>query len=115
MYRNSLSSFWYLHEADLGLLAAVSTLTAYVFSLVAFAFDVSGHYFADPLFETVGLLITLIYIGRTVQSTTRLMASMALSGLTRLQPFSALLLKNGDDKEFEPTEIDARRVSSKSL
>lgn len=70
IYAGSLRTLWYLRRADLGVLTSVSTLTTYIFSVVAFAFQAAGHPIAEPFFETLGLLVSLIYLGRTIQAST---------------------------------------------
>lgn len=106
LYRSSISLMWYLREIDLGLLASVSIISAYVFSVVAFGFEVAEQGFAEPLFETVGLLITLIFLGRTLQVYTRRLACSMLKGLTDLQPSTAVLVVNGKE-----STVDVRSVT----
>jgi len=103
IYSGSFRTIWYLHQADLGVLTAVSTLTTYFFSIVAFAFQAAHHEIAEPFFETLGLLITLIYLGRTIQASTRKAALSAISSLAKLQPERAVLVTNGKEED-----IDAR-------
>lgn len=99
LYRSSISLIWYLREIDLGLLASVSILSAYAFSAVAYAFEMADRKFGDTLFETVTLLITLIFMGRTIQVLTRRLACSMLKGLTNLQPKTAGLLEKGAEHE----------------
>lgn len=89
IYAGSLRTLWYLRRADLGVLTSVSTLTTYIFSVVAFAFQAAGHPVAEPFFETLGLLVSLIYFGRTIQASTRKAALGAISSLAKLQPTTA--------------------------
>lgn len=103
IYSGSFRTIWYLHQADLGVLTAVSTLTTYIFSIVAFAFQAAGHEIAEPFFETLGLLITLIYLGRTIQASTRKAALSAISSLAKLQPERADIVADGNVEQ-----IDAR-------
>lgn len=103
IYAGSFRTIWYLRQADLGVLTAVSTLTTYLFSIVAFAFQAAHNEIAEPFFETLGLLITLIYLGRTIQASTRKAALSAISSLSKLQPERALLVTDGKEED-----IDAR-------
>ncbi|KAL1404865.1 hypothetical protein Q8F55_008476 [Vanrija albida] len=89
IYAGSLRTLWYLRRADLGVLTSVSTLTTYAFSVVAFGFQAAGHPIAEPFFETLGLLVSLIYLGRTIQASTRKAALGAISSLAKLQPTTA--------------------------
>lgn len=92
IYTGSLRTLWYLRQVDLGVLTTMSTITTYAFSVVAFGFQAAGHFIADPFFETLGLLVTLIYFGRTIQASTRKVALGAIGSLAKLQPTTAVLL-----------------------
>jgi cation transport ATPase len=102
VYSGSFRSAYYLHRADLGVLTSFSTLTSYIFSAIAFGFQVGGQDIGEPFFETVGLLITLIFAGRTLQAVTRKFGLKAVDDLGRLQPQSARVV---DQME---KEIDVR-------
>lgn len=93
----------------MGVLVAVSTLTAYIFSLVAFAFEIAGKPFTKPFFETTALLVSLIYVGRLVQATSRRSASSALRALQELQPEEVILLETVGWRTVE-RKLDARRA-----
>jgi len=85
MYSASIRSIVFLRRVDMNVLAAVSTIVAFIFSIVAFAFQVIHRQFSEPFFETSTLLITLIYFGRTVQAATRKSAGSAIRALDKLQ------------------------------
>jgi cation transport ATPase len=104
IYSGSFRSAYYLHRADLGVLTSFSTLTSYIFSVIAFGFQVGGRDIGEPFFETVGLLITLIFAGRTLQAGTRKFGLKAVGNLGKLQPQKARLL------DQEEREIDVRSV-----
>jgi len=104
IYSGSFRSAYYLHRADLGVLTSFSTLTSYVFSVIAFGFQVGGREIGEPFFETVGLLITLIFAGRTLQAGTRKFGLKAVDNLGKLQPQMARLVNQ------EEMEIDVRSV-----
>jgi cation transport ATPase len=101
VYSGSFRSAYYLHRADLGVLTAFSTLTSYIFSVVAFGFEVVGRDIGAPFFETVGLLITLIFAGRTLQASTRKLGLKAVNNLGRLQPETACLVQEDQEGEFD--------------
>lgn len=103
----SLRSIIFLREVDMGVLVCLSSITAYIFSLVAFGFEVAGKPFTDPFFETVALLISLIYIGRLVQAATRRSASSAIRALQQLQS-SEVVLVEPVGKERVEKELDSR-------
>ncbi|KAF8063296.1 heavy metal translocatin [Lyophyllum atratum] len=95
----------YLHQADMSVFVAISTLTAYLFSIISYAFEVSGRPFATAFFETSALLVTLIFLGRTMSAATRRSTGSALRELQKLQPTDVLLLSDG---ETRPQSIDSR-------
>jgi Cu2+-exporting ATPase len=111
IYSGSFRTIWYLHQADLGVLTAVSTLTTYIFSIIAFAFQAAGNEIAEPFFETLGLLITLIYLGRTIQASTRKAALSAISSLAKLQPERAVLVTDGKSEDVDARYVN-RRIPS---
>lgn len=104
IYSGSFRSAYYLHRADLGVLTSFSTLTSYIFSVIAFGFQVTERDIGEPFFETVGLLITLIFAGRTLQAGTRKFGLKAVDNLGKLQPQMARLILE------EVKEIDVRLV-----
>lgn len=91
----------------MGALVTVSILTAYVFSLVAFAFETVGKPFTEPFFETTALLISLIYVGRLVQATSRRSASSAVRALQQLQSSEVILVERVG-KSMVERKLDAR-------
>jgi Cu2+-exporting ATPase len=108
IYSGSFRSVWYLHEADLGVLTTVSTLVTYIFSAVAFAFQVAGRPFADPFFETLALLITLVFLGRTLQAYTRKAAYIATTQVSTLQPAQATVVNESQGRDPLLETVDAR-------
>lgn len=85
IFSASMKSIYYTRQADLGLLVTVSVAFSYLFSVVAFGFEAGGNALAEPFFETVSLLLFLIYLGRAIQATTRRSTGAALRSLRQLQ------------------------------
>lgn len=104
MYSASIRSILFLRRVDTNVLASVSTLVSYAFSVVAFAFEVKRRPFSTPFFETATLLVTLIYLGRTVQAATRYSAGSAIRALHHLQGKEVTVLEDGGASRV----IDAR-------
>lgn len=96
MYSSTVRSLLFIHQVDLNVLAAISALVSYLFSVIAYACKVAGKPFSDPFFETCTLLITLIFLGRTVQSATRKSAGTAMKALRKLQPRDVRLVEEKD-------------------
>ena len=89
-------SLLFLRQVDLGVLITLSTLSAYIFSVAAYVFLVIGRPFADTLFETVGLLVTLVYYGRTIQALARRTALRAFASVGDARcEFTTLIGENG--------------------
>ncbi|KAK8121449.1 P-type cation-transporting ATPase [Apiospora kogelbergensis] len=102
-YPKALKSFIFSRIIEMDLLIVLSTSTAYIFSIVSFAYHVSGQPLSTgEFFETSTLLVTLIMVGRWVSAFTRQKAIESIS-IRSLQTPTALLVQ--DDGE---TEIDAR-------
>jgi Cu2+-exporting ATPase len=102
-----IRSVIYLHQMDLSVLVAVSTLTAWMFSTVAFVFLCIGRPFADPYFETVTLLVTLVFLGKVIQVATRRSSGSAVRKLQALQQTEVFLLCGiGEEETCQP--MDAR-------
>lgn len=68
IYKHALQTLWYQREIDMDVLVVLSITSAYVYSLIAFAYEVkdagSTSTLGRPVFETSSLLITLITLGR---------------------------------------------------
>lgn len=108
IFSGSLKSIYYVRQADLGVLVTVSVAFSWFFSVVAFGFEAAGKGFAEPFFETVTLLLFLIYLGRTIQATTRRSTGTALRSLRELQCKQVSIVKADALSET----IDARSVEN---
>lgn len=104
---SSVRSILFLHQADMAVLITVSTLTAYIFSLVAFGLEVAGTPFAEPFFETTALLIPLIYLGRFIQASCRKSAKSTVAALQQLQSKEVVLVV-GDGSSAIEQPLDIR-------
>lgn len=63
LFSSAFRSIVYLRQADMSVLVSISTLAAYIFSIVAYAFQVAGRPFATPFFESTALRDS--YLSRT--------------------------------------------------
>ncbi|KAJ4989763.1 copper-translocating P-type ATPase [Stagonosporopsis vannaccii] len=107
---SALRSLWFSRFLDMDFLILLSTTTAYVFSVVCYAYRIVEK----PLetlssFETSTLLVTLILLGRVINELARHRAAKAVS-FRSLQPDKALLVMLGQERKPDPPtiEIDAR-------
>ncbi|MCH9608660.1 MAG: putative copper-importing P-type ATPase A [Chlamydiales bacterium] len=78
-------------SANMDLLIALGTTAAYSFSVVVFFADLNEHLY----FESSAWIITLILIGRYLETHSKTRASKAISALLKLQPKIARV-KRGD-------------------
>jgi len=93
---------------EMDFLIALSTTTAYVYSVIAYVFLVSDKDFGmGTFFETSTLLVTLILLGRVVTEFARLRATKSVS-FRSLQATEAILFKIDHHGIVETRTIDAR-------
>ncbi|KAL9098218.1 MAG: hypothetical protein Q9187_009701, partial [Circinaria calcarea] len=104
-YPSALRALLFTRVIEMDLLIVLSTSTAYIFSIIAFAYQVRGHpLLSGEFFETSTLLVTLIMLGRLVSAFARHKAVESIS-IRSLQIETALLLdRDGSGVQ----EIDAR-------
>ncbi|KAL2107214.1 hypothetical protein VUR80DRAFT_5544 [Thermomyces stellatus] len=102
-YPKALKSMIFSRMIEMDLLIVLSTSAAYVFSIVSFAFLVTGRPLSTgEFFETSTLLVTLIMVGRYVSALARQKAVESIS-LRSLQASAAVLVEGRRE-----TEIDSR-------
>ncbi|CAL1715297.1 unnamed protein product [Somion occarium] len=103
-YFSAFKSLFFSKVIETDLLIVLSTTTAYVYSVVAFTFDMLDRPLqSGEFFETSTLLVTLIMLGQLVSAFARHRAIEAIS-LRSLQQNTAILVH----KEGMEEEIDAR-------
>jgi heavy metal translocating P-type ATPase len=104
-YPSALRALVFTHVIEMDLLIVLSTSTAYLFSVVSFAYQVIGRPLpTGGFFETSTLLVTLIMLGRWVSAFARQRAVESVS-IRSLQAETAVLCDahgRGDE------QIDAR-------
>lgn len=104
-YLSAFKALLFTRIIEMDLLIVLSTSTAYIFSLVAFAYEVKGKPLSTgEFFETSTLLVTLIMVGRLVSALARQKAVESVS-VRSLQSVTALLLDSNTDGG---REVDAR-------
>ncbi|KAI0444723.1 E1-E2 ATPase-domain-containing protein [Xylaria telfairii] len=102
-YKPALKSLILYGVLELDMLVVVAITAAYIYSIVAFGYLMSGRPLeTGSFFETSSLLISLIMLGRLVASYARIRAVAAVS-VRSLQVSTAILVEDGADRE-----IDAR-------
>jgi len=104
-YIRALNALIFSRMIDMDLLIVLSSSTAYIYSVVAYAFVAVGKPLqTDEIFQTSTLLVTLIMVGRMVTAFARQRAVESIA-IESLQTPTAILV---DPQSLEETEIDAR-------
>ena len=104
-YVSALRALIFTRIMEMDLLIVLSTTTAYVCSVISFAFQVKGHPLAiGEFFETSTLLVTLIMLGRLVSAFARQKAVETVSVRSLQRQTAVLCDQNGGNAR----EIDAR-------
>ncbi|KAM0289539.1 hypothetical protein ACHAO9_005815 [Fusarium lateritium] len=102
-YRPALAALWYSRTVEMDMLVVISITAAYVYSVVAFSFEMAGKALDEgQFFETSTMLITLILVGRLIAAFARVQAVSAVSLRSKQNNLAVLVEKEGD------REIDAR-------
>lgn len=102
-YRPALSALWYSRAVEMDMLVVMSITAAYVYSVIAFGFDMAGQSLDEGhFFETSTMLITLILAGRLIAAFARVQAVAAVSLRSKQNNTAVLVTREGDQ------EIDAR-------
>ncbi|MDX1810940.1 MAG: heavy metal translocating P-type ATPase [Gammaproteobacteria bacterium] len=88
--------------ANMDVLVALGTSTAYLFSSVVLFFELNQHIY----FEASAMIITLVLMGKTLESRAKSKTSAAIESLIKLQPKTARLVK--DDQVIEVNIDDVK-------
>ncbi|KAF4309139.1 ATPase P-type K/Mg/Cd/Cu/Zn/Na/Ca/Na/H-transporter [Botryosphaeria dothidea] len=111
-YPKAFKSLFHSKMADMDLLIVLSTTTAYVFSVIAFALYVTGSPLSEgSFFETSTLLVTLIRLGRFIGELARQKATESVS-IRILQAPTAQLLS---EDRFKSRQIDVRLLQRRDI
>jgi len=97
-------------RANMNSLIALGTLTAFIWSVVmmirSFPEPAQGHLY----FESAGMIITLILLGRYLETRVRGRAGQALGALVGLQPDQARAIINNIEVEVEAGALQPRMI-----
>ncbi|KZT70859.1 heavy metal translocatin [Daedalea quercina L-15889] len=102
IYFNAFKSLFLSRVVEADLLVVLSTSAAYVYSVVACAFDFAGRPLASGgFFETSTLLVTLIVLGQLVSAYARQRAMETISIRTMQQNVAKLVRPDGSDEDLD--------------
>ena len=90
--------------ADMNSLIAAGTLAAYFYS-IAVTFASVGTQNIQTYFDTSAMIITLVLLGRLLETRARGQTSSAIRKLLDLRPKTALIVRNGRDIETPVEQI----------
>ncbi len=91
---------------DMNMLVAIGTSSAYLYSvLVTFFPDVINITAKNVYYDTAGVIITLIILGRYLEAKAKSKTSDAIRKLIGLQAKTALVLRNGNEMEILVEEV----------
>src|ERR1041385_3372200 len=105
------------HAADMNTLIAVGTGAAFVYSVIAtFQPDLftSRGVPADVYYEAVILILALILLGNALGAGARRRTSAALRALSRLQPHTARVIRDGAEAELPIAAVRSGDVVARS-
>ncbi len=94
--------------ADMNTLIAVGTSAAYFYSMVAVLFPrlfVARGLEPHVYFDTAAVIIALILLGRFLEARARGQTSEAIKKLIGLQPKTALVLRDGEEREVPIEDV----------
>jgi Cu+-exporting ATPase len=92
--------------ANMDTLVALGSSAAYFYSVALMLLGMSGHVY----FETAALIITLILVGKFLESRAKSQTSAAIKTLMGLQPKTARVLRNGEEHDMPVAEVRAGDV-----
>jgi Cu+-exporting ATPase len=93
-------------SADMNLLVALGTSTAYFYSLYTILLETTAHsHHIELYFETSAVLITLIVLGKLFEALAKGRTSSAIKSLLELQPKKALVFREGKERLIPAEEV----------
>ncbi len=89
-------------------LIAIGTTAAFVYSVYNVWQIASGNFAAVEAlyFETAGVIITLILLGKSLEAVSKGRTSEAIKKLMGLTPKTAIIIHNGEEKEIPIDEVE---------
>jgi Cu+-exporting ATPase len=96
-------------EPNMDSLIAVGTAAAFLYGVYAIIQILNGneHYSKDLYFETTGVIITLILLGKHLESITKGRTSEAIKKLMGLAPKTAIVIHEGKEMVIPVDEVEA--------
>jgi len=89
-------------SANMDVLVALGSSVAYFYSMVVLIFPMAGDH---VYFETAAVIITLIKLGKMLEARTKGKTGSAIRKLIGLQPKTAFIFEDGEEKEVPLTQV----------
>ncbi len=89
-------------SANMDVLVAMGSSVAYAYSVALLLYPVLGHH---VYFETSAVIITLIKLGKMLESRTKSRTGGAIRNLIDLKPKTAVVLENGTERELPLSQV----------
>ncbi|SHI79262.1 heavy metal translocating P-type ATPase [Parasporobacterium paucivorans] len=106
-YTTGLKALW-MRSPNMDSLIAIGTSAAVLYSIYN-TFQIAGGNFAaveSLYFETAGIIITLILLGKSLEAVSKGRTSEAIKKLMGLAPKTAFILQDGIEKEIPIGEVE---------
>lgn len=106
-YTVGFKSLWQ-RSPNMDSLIAIGTTSAVIYSAYnAFQIAKGNFYAVESLyFETAGVIITLILLGKSLEAVSKGRTSEAIKKLMGLAPKTAIVVQNGEEKEIPIEEVE---------
>lgn len=106
-YTNGFKSLW-RRSPNMDSLIAIGTTSAIIYSIYNTWQIALGHSMAveSLYFETAGIIITLILLGKTLEAVSKGKTSEAIKKLMGLTPKTAIVIQDGLEKEVPIDEVE---------
>ena len=87
-------------------LVALGSGVSYIYSVVCLALMANGaHLLHDLYFESAGMILVLITVGKLLEAYSKGKTTNALKALLSLQPKTAILIADGEEKEVDASTL----------
>jgi len=105
-YRVGFKNLW-LRSPNMDSLIALGTASAVIYSLFNVWQIIRGSHMAveSLYFESAGVIITLILLGKTLEAVSKGQTGEAIKKLMALAPKTAIIIENGNEREIAIDEV----------
>ncbi|HEY9061800.1 MAG TPA: heavy metal translocating P-type ATPase [Pseudobacteroides sp.] len=105
-YRNSFYALK-AKKASMDLLVAIGTTATYLFSVYISLYDNESYFYGMKkiYFEASSIIITLVLLGKYLESVARGRTGRAIRKLIELKPKSAKVIRNGKEEDIPVEEV----------